>query len=102
MKTNNAGVYRITKYGDPDAKKRKHLVIIITADVKSMKITGIESHVEGTGPSEPKTASEHIRGAAMKGMKVNEFYGDGAFDVNDLFDLLHSINAKPVVKIRIG
>ena len=100
MKTNNAGAYRITKYGDPDARKRKHLVVIITADVKTRKIIGIESHVEGNGPSEPETASEHIRGAAMKGMKVNGFYGDGAFDVNDLFDLLHSIRAKPVIKIR--
>jgi len=27
MKTNNAGSYRITKYGDPDAKRRKHLII---------------------------------------------------------------------------
>ena len=30
MKMNNAGSYRITKYGDPDAKRRKHLVVIIT------------------------------------------------------------------------
>ena len=27
MQTNNAGFYRITKYGDPDAKRRKHLVV---------------------------------------------------------------------------
>ena len=31
MKTNNAGSYRIMKYGDPDARQRKHLVVIITA-----------------------------------------------------------------------
>ena len=30
---NNAGSYRITKYGDPDAKSIKFLVVIITEDV---------------------------------------------------------------------
>ena len=60
LKTNNAGSYRITKYGDPDAKRRKHLVVIITADVKTKRIIGIESHVEGTGPSEPETAQKHV------------------------------------------
>ena len=88
------------KYGDPDAGKRKHPVVIITADVRTGKIIGMESHVEGTGPSEPETASMHVREAVMKGVRVKGFYGDGAFDVNDLFDLMHSIGAKPVIKIR--
>ena len=100
LKTNNAGSYRITKYGDPDAKRRKHLVVIITADVKTKRIIGIESHVEGTGPSEPETAQKHIREAVMKGMNVTEFYGDGAFDTNDLFDLMHHMGARAVIKIR--
>ena len=33
-------------------------------------------------------------------MNVTEFYGDGAFDTNDRFTLIHYIGAKPVVKIR--
>ena len=100
LKSSNAGSYRIMKYGDPDAKQRKHLVIIITADVRTKKIIGIESHVEGNGPSEPGTAGRHMKDAVLHGVKVREFYGDGAFDVNDLFDLMHSIGAKPVIKIR--
>ena len=100
MKTNNAGSYRITKYGDPDAKRRKHLVVIITADVKTKRITGIESHVEGTGPSEPETAQKHIRDTMVKGIGISKFYGDGAFDTNDLFHLMHQIDARPVIKIR--
>ncbi|EQD57352.1 transposase ISC1058, partial [mine drainage metagenome] len=100
MKTNNAGSYRIMKYGDPDARQRKHLVVIITADVRTKKIIGIESHVEGKGPSEPETAEKHMKDAVLHGVGIREFYGDGAFDVNDLFDLLHAINAKPIVKIR--
>ena len=100
FRTNNAGSYRITKYWDPVAMRRKHLVVIITADVKTKKIIGIQSHNEGTGPSEPETAQKHVREAVMKGMNVTEFYGDGAFDTNDLFDLMHQIGAKPVIKIR--
>jgi len=100
LKTNNAGSYRIMKYGDPDARKRKHLVVIITADVRTKKIIGIESHIEGTGSSEPETASKHITDAVMKGTRVKEFYGDGAFDVNDLFNALNLTKTKPVIKIR--
>ena len=72
LKTNNAGSYRITKYGDPDAGKGKHLVIIITADVRTKKIIGIESHVEGTGPSEPETASGHMKDAILHGDQCRE------------------------------
>ncbi len=100
MKTNNTGSYRIMKYGDPNARKRKHLVVIITADVRTKKIIGIESHVEGKGPSEPEAAAKHLREAVMNGVNVREFYGDGAYDINDLFDLLHSIGSRSVVKIR--
>ncbi len=59
----------------------------------------IESHVDD-GLSEPEAAAKHLREAVMNGMNVREFYGDGAFDVNDIFDLLHSIGSRPVVKIR--
>ncbi len=78
MKTNNAGSYRIMKYGDPVAKRRKHLIIIITADVRTKNIIGIESHIEGNGLPEPETAGKHITEAVMKGVTVREFYGDGA------------------------
>ena len=100
MKTNNAGSYRTTKYGDPDAKRRKYLVVIITADVKTKGIVGIKSHVEGIGLSEPETAQKHVREAVMKGINVTEFYGDGAFDTNDLFTLVHAIGALSIIKIR--
>ena len=100
MKTNNAGPYRTTKYEDPDVKRRKHLVVIITADVKTKRIMGIESHVEGTGPSEPETAQKHIMEAVMNGVKVTEFYGDRGFDTNDMLTLMHQINARPVIRIR--
>ena len=100
MKTNNAGSYRIMKYGDPDTRQRKHLVVIITADVNTKKVIGIESHIEGTGPSEPETASRHIKEAVKKGVNIKTFYGDGALNVNNLFNITHSIGDIPVIKIR--
>ncbi len=100
LKTNNAGSYRTTKYGDPDARIRKHLVVIITADVNTKRVIGIESHVEGAGPSEPESAKKHIKNAVTHGVNIGRFYGDGAFDVNGLFDLIHSTGTRAIIKIR--
>ena len=33
-------------------------------------------------------------------INVTEFYGDGAFDTNDLFTLVHAIGASPIIKIK--
>ena len=85
FRTNNAGSDSTTKYRDPDPIKRKYLVVIITADVRTKDVIGIEVHIEGHGLSEPEVAQKHVREAVMKGMNVTEFYGDGAFDTNDLF-----------------
>ena len=41
-----------------------------------------------------------MKDAILHGIKVKEFYGDGAFDTIDLFDLTHFIGAMPVIKIR--
>ncbi|MGC2034288.1 MAG: IS5/IS1182 family transposase, partial [Thermoplasmata archaeon] len=49
LKTSNAGEYRIFRYGDPEARQRKHLVVVITADVRRKKVIGIEAHIEGKG-----------------------------------------------------
>ena len=87
-------------HGYPDAMRRRNLFVIITAYVKRKRIISIESNAEETGPSEPETAQKHVREAVMKGIKVTEFYGDGAFDTNDLFHQMHQIGAKPVIKIR--
>ena len=38
LKTRNAGEYRIMKYSDPDAIQKKHLVVVITADVRAQEI----------------------------------------------------------------
>ena len=78
MKTSNAGEYRVLKYGDPDARRKKHLVVVITADVKTKKIIGIEVYIEGKDHSEPDAARKHIG----KGYSVRKFFGYGAFDLD--------------------
>ena len=100
MKTSNAGEYRIFRYGDPEAKQRKHLVVVITADVKRKKVVGIEVHIEGKGHSESRTAAAHVRATAERGYRVRKFYGDGAYDTNDMFVALHQTGTEPAIKIR--
>ena len=100
LKTSNAGEYRIFRYGDPDAKQKKHLVVVITADVRHKKLLGIEVHIEGKGYSEPRTAARHVREVVQKGYRVRKFYGDGAFDTVEMFDTLHVTGTEPVIKIR--
>lgn len=99
LKTNNAGAYRIAKYGDPDAAQRKHLVVTITADVRTKKILGIDVHIEGKGHSEADSAVQHIDEATGKGIHIGKFYGDGAFYANKLYEKLHSVGAAPIIKI---
>ncbi|MGC8725122.1 MAG: IS5 family transposase [Thermoplasmata archaeon] len=100
LKTSNAGEYRIWKYGDPDAKKKKHLVVIITAEVRKKRIISIEAHIEGEGKSEPEMAEESIDEIVSQGYKVNKFYGDGAFDTNRMFGKMHEVGGEAVIKIR--
>ena len=100
LKTSNAGEYRIFRYGDPEARQRKHLVVVITADVRRKKVIGIEAHIEGKGYSESRTAEAHVRAAVAKGLPVRKFYGDGAFDTNALYRALHETGTEPVIKVR--
>ncbi|MEM3191998.1 MAG: transposase [Thermoplasmata archaeon] len=98
LKTSNVGEYRILKYGDKDARRKKHLVVIITADVK--KPLCVEVHIEGKEHTETSIAMEHLSILAPSVMRIKRFYGDGAFDQSTLLDKLHSIGTKPIIKIR--
>lgn len=99
LKTNNAGEYRVFKYGKETTKK-KYLVVIITADIKNKKLLKVEAHVEGEGESEPKVAEKHLRELKKEGVNIKKFYGDGAFDTNQLFDCIDEIGIESAIKIR--
>ncbi|MEM3754054.1 MAG: IS5/IS1182 family transposase, partial [Candidatus Micrarchaeaceae archaeon] len=60
LKTSNLGEYKQFKYGDTNAKRKKNLVVIITADVKKKKLQYLE-HIQGKGQSEPKVAEKQIK-----------------------------------------
>ena len=100
LKTRNAGEYRVFKYGDRDARQKKHLVVVITADVRRKKLLCVDVRIEGKGYTEASIAMEHLSSISERGIKISKFYGDGAFDQSILFEKLHSLGAKPVIKIR--
>ncbi|MEM3907955.1 MAG: IS5/IS1182 family transposase, partial [Nitrososphaerota archaeon] len=85
LKTLNAGKYRIFKYGDNDARK-KHLVVVITADVKHKKLLCVTILIEGKGYTEASIALQHISSITERGIGIKRFYGDGAFDQSPLLD----------------
>ena len=98
LKTNNAGEYRVFKYGEKT--KKKHLVVVITADIKQKKLLKVEAHIEGEGESEPKIAEKHLKELKKDGVNVKKFYGDGAFDTNALFEYLEESKIESAIKIR--
>lgn len=98
LKSNNAGEYRVLKYGDK--KKKKYLVVVITADVKNKKLLKVDAYIQKKRKSEPKVAVKHIRDLKKKGKKPTKFYGDGSFDTNDMFRELHKSNTESAIKIR--
>jgi hypothetical protein len=63
LKTNNSGYYLTTTNGDPDAMRRRHLVVIRTADVRTKHVVSVEEHIEGQGLSEPRGCIEACRGS---------------------------------------
>ena len=97
MRSGNAGEYRTYRYGRK-SKLRKYVVVVITADVKRRKLLAVDAHIEGKGRSEPSIVKKQLSRVASKGKTVAKFYGDGAYDTNDMFDALG--DAKSAIKIR--
>ena len=100
LKTNNAGEYRVVKYGEKTRKK--HLVIVITADVKHKKLLCVDAYVDGEGDGESKTSLRHIKKLERKGKKIKSFYGDGGFDNNDTFEELDKRGIEPKIPVQIN
>ena len=97
MKMNMSGEYFEDKYGDG---RKKYIKVIITADPYDKDLLKVEVSLEGEGPSEPEVAKDHMKELMGEGHTIKEFFGDGALDTHDLFDLCGQNNIKPVIKIR--
>lgn len=98
MKMNSAGEYRKDKYGNKGAKK--YLRVVITADPFKKDLLDCEVFVDGEGPSEPEVAMSHLEDLIKKGFDIYKFWGDGAFDVKDLFNFLQKHGILSAIKIR--
>lgn len=98
FKMNNAGEYRTTKYNI--RKQKKFLKVIITADPFGKDLLGCEVGLEGDVPSEPEVAMSHLEMLIKAGFDVGKFWGDGSFDVKNLFNLLEMYGILAAIKIR--
>lgn len=100
IKMNSAGEYRKDKYGNKGQKK--YLRVIITADPLTKDLLDCEVHVDGEGDSEPEIAISHLEELIEEGFEIDKFWGDGAFDVKDLFNFLQKYGILSAIKIREG
>lgn len=97
FKMTNRGDYKETKYGDG---KKKFLKVTISADPYTKKLFKIDVSIDGEGASEPEFAMSHLECLIEMGFDVEKFFGDGSFDVHDLFDLLDQYAILSGIKIR--
>jgi hypothetical protein len=97
IKMHNAGEYRQIKYG---CKKRRWIEVIITADPITKDLLGIEVNIDGEGESEPKVSMEHLKELYNQGIDVEKFWGDGKYDVKELFNLLEKHGTKSAIPPR--
>ena len=97
LKTSNAGVYRLKKYNI--RKKNKFIVVVITADVRTKKLLGLDVYVQGM-QSESMVVESHILELNKRGYRIKKLYGDGAYDNYRMFNLLSNMVAEPAIKIR--
>jgi len=75
---------------------RKYVKVIITADIKSKKLVAV--YVKIGEVSEPKVAAKHIEMLKENGIKLKKFYGDCAYDTNEIFNIIG--DAESAIKIR--
>ena len=97
MKMNMSGEYFYEKYGDG---KKKFIKVTISADPFEKDIFLVDVSLEGEELSEPEVAMTHIEELNALGYTIKTFWGDGAFDVHDLFDILDLYSIESAIKIR--
>lgn len=97
IKMNMGCEYFQEKYGD--GKRKKYIKVVITAEPYDKDIMKIEVTLEGEGDSEPKVAEKHLGELYKEGYHIQEFFGDGSFDANSLFDVCDFYLIEPKIKI---
>lgn len=97
FKMHNAGEYRKTKYG---GKKRRWIKVVISANPLTKELLDVDVDMDGEGDSEPKIAMKHLNNLWSFGIEIDKFWGDGAFDVLELFNLLEQHGTESAIPPR--
>jgi hypothetical protein len=97
MKMHHAGEYRQIKYGQ---KKRRWLRVVISANPLTKDLLDIDVSIDGEGESEPEIAMQHMNNLWSFGIIIDKFWGDGAFDVINLFNLLEEHDTESAIPPR--
>ena len=97
IKMNMGCEYFQEMYGDK--KRKKYIKVVISGEPNDKDILKVEVSLEGEGLSEPETAEKHLGELYKEGFDIPEFFGDGSFDTNNLFDLCDFYLIDPKIKI---
>ncbi|MBL7100780.1 MAG: IS5/IS1182 family transposase [Nanoarchaeota archaeon] len=95
MQMNNSGEYKGKKYG---GKLKPFIKVTISADPIRKKLLDCEVDIPGGYSTEAEIALSHLEKLIELGFDVDKFWGDGAFDMLDLFNLLAKYNIKSAIK----
>jgi hypothetical protein len=76
--------------------RRKYVKVIITANINSKKLIAV--YVKIGEVYEPKVAAKHIKLLKENRIKLKKFYGDCAYDTNEIFNVIG--DAESAIKIR--
>jgi hypothetical protein len=97
IKMNMSGEYFQEKYGN---ERKKFIKVTISANPKTKDLLDVEVSLEGEELSEPQTAMTHMTELTAQGYNIVKFWGDGSYDVHELFDFLDWYKIESAVKIR--
>jgi len=98
MLLNNSGEYLRDKHGNKSRKK--WIRVTISANPLTKELLACDVSLEGNGLSEPQSAKQHIQNLIKHGKIINKFWGDGAFYVKELFNLLELHKIESAIKIH--
>lgn len=98
MKMNQAGEYRYDKYGRKKPKKWLH--VVLSANPLTKDLLDLDIFIDGDGDSEPQIAMKHLNNLYRFGIDVDKFWGDGTFDVIELYNLLEQHGTESAIPPR--
>jgi len=96
VKLNMSGEYFFEKYGDG---KKKFIKVTLTGNPYTKDLYEVDVAIEGEELSELDVAMTHMAELDALEYNILKFWGDGSYDVHELFDFLDHYNIKAAVKI---